>query len=185
MGEKSYPSKKMVKNIGEGKICFIPLTIPASKFLIPMKEGKDVTTFGPTMADIFADIPEGYSRGRINSDLLKVLETVVAEIEALLPEKISRLVDASPYLEMTTMRQKENNIILVHLVNYNVVLDGTITPAENVSVELVLPEGAKAKNIRYSGNLSDMQPVSFDTSGRTIKFVLPSVDIYGLAVIEL
>jgi hypothetical protein len=43
----------------------------------------------------------------------------------------------------------------------------------------------KAKNVKFSGNLSDMQPVSFDTSGRTIKFVLPEVGIYGLAVVEL
>ena len=185
IGETSYPSNKVVKNIGDGKICYIPLTIPASKFLIPMKEGKDVTTFGPTMADVFADIPEGYSRGRINPDLHKVLETVALEIETLLPEKISRLVDASPYLEMTTMRQKENNIILVHLVNYDVVLEGTITPTKNVSVELVIPDGMKVKNVKFSGNLSDMQPVSFDTFGETIKFVLPEVGIYGLVVVEL
>ena len=83
------------------------------------------------------------------------------------------------------MRPKEKNIILVHLVNYDVVLDGTITPAENISVELVLPDGVKAKNIKYSGNLSDMQPISFDTSGKTVKFVLPEVGVYGLAVVEL
>ena len=185
MGETSYPSKTVVKNISEGKICFIPLTIPPSKFLIPSKVGDDATTFGPSMADVFADIPEGYTRGRINSDLRKVLEIVAKEIETLLPEKISRLIDASPYLELTTMRQKENNVILVHLVNYDVVLDGTITPAENVSVELVLPEGVEAKNIRYSGNLSDMNPVSFDKTGQTIQFILPRVGIYGLAVVEL
>ena len=175
----------MVTNIGEGKICYIPITVPASKFLIPMKEGKDVTTFGPTMADVFADIPEGYSRGRIDPDLRKVLEQVAVEIESLLPGKISRLVDASPYLEMTTMRQKENNVILVHLVNYDVVLEGTITPTENVTVQLRIPDGMTAKNVRFSGTLSELQPVSFDKTGQTIQFVLPQVGIYGLAVVEL
>jgi len=185
MGEKSYPSKKVVKNIGEGKICYIPLNIPSSRFLIPAKVGEEVTTFGPSMADVFADIPEGYTRGRIDPELHDVLEKVASEIETLLPEKVTRLIDASPYLEITTMRQKDKNLILVHLVNYNVVLDGTVTPVENIKVELVLPEGTEAKNILYSGNLSDMQPVLFDKSGRTIKFVLPQVGIYGLAVVEL
>jgi hypothetical protein len=185
IAEKSYPQKKVVKNIGEGKISFIPLKIPASKFLIPSKVGEEATTFGPSMADVFADIPEGYTRGRINSDLRRVLEMVAVEIETLLPEKVTRLVDSSPYLELTTMRQKENNVILVHLVNYDVDLDGTITPTENVSVKLRLPDGTTAKNVRYSGNLSEMQPVPFDTSVGTVKFVLPEVNIYGLAVVEL
>jgi hypothetical protein len=185
IGENSYPSKKVVKNIGEGKISFIPLTIPASKFLIPSKTGGEVTTFGPSMADVFADIPEGYTRGRIDPELHDILEKVASEIETMLPEKVSRLIDASPYLEMTTMRQKEKNLILVHLVNYDVVLDGTITPAKNIKVELVLPNGTKAKNIKYSGNLSEMAPVSFDTKGGMIQFVLPTVDIYGLAIVEL
>lgn len=185
IGESTYPSDKIVANIGEGKICYIPLTIPASKFLIPVKQGKDVTTFGPTMADVFADIPEGYSRGRIDPDLREVLEQVAGEIESLLPGKISRLVNVSPYLEMTTMRQIENNVILVHLVNYDVVLDGTITPTENVTVQLRIPDGMTAKNIRFSGTLSDMQPVSFDKTGQTIQFVAPQVGIYGLAVVEL
>jgi hypothetical protein len=185
LGGTSYPSDKMVKNIGEGKVEFIPLVIPDSKFLIPFKQGKDVTTFGPTMGDVFADIPEGYSRGRINPHLREVLEEVAVEIESLLPGKISRLVDASPYLEMTTMRQKNNNLILVHLVNYDVVLDGTITPTENVIVQLRVPDGMTAKNVRYSGTLSEMQPVSFDNTGQTIQFVLPQVGIYALAVVEL
>jgi hypothetical protein len=185
MGETTYPAKKVVKNFGDGKVCYVPLTIPPSKFLIPMKVGKDVTTFGPTMADVFADIPEGYSRGRIAPDLRKVLEQVAVEIESLLPGKISRLVDSSPYLEITTMKQKEKNLLLVHVVNYDVVLEGTITPAKNIKVELSLPEGEAAKGITYSGNLSDMQPVSSDTKGGMITFVLPTVDIYGLAIVEL
>jgi hypothetical protein len=183
--QKSYPSEKMLKTVGSGRICFLPLKIPASKFLIPSKVGEEATTFGPSMADVFADIPEGYTRGRIHPDLRKVLENATAEIEMLIPEKITRLVDSSPYLELTTMRQKENNVILVHMVNYDVVLDGTITPAENIKVTLVLPAGKKAKNVIFSGNLTDMHPVSFDISGGTISFVLPSVDIYGLAVVEL
>jgi hypothetical protein len=185
LAKQSYPKKKMIKSVGEGKICLLPLKIPASKFLIPSKVGEEATTFGPSMADVFADIPEGYTRGRINSDLRNVLDNAALEIENLLADKVTKLLNASPYLEMTTMRQKEKNVILVHLVNYDVVLDGTITPAENVGIILSLPEGMSVKNVRYSGNLSDMRPVSFDTKGQTIQFVIPQVGIYGLAVVEL
>jgi hypothetical protein len=185
LASPSYPAEKVVKKIGQGKICFIPLNIPESKFLIPSKTGEDATTFGPSMSDVFADIPEGYTRGRIDPDLRLDLEKVAREIESLLPGKITRLVDASPYLELTSMKNKEKNVILVHLVNYDVVLDGTITPAENIKVELVLPKDTVVKSIKYSGNLMKMEPVSFDKKDGMIQFVLPSVDIYGLAIIQL
>ena len=185
LGEKSYPKEKVVKNVGAGRVSFVPLDVPTSKFLIPSKEGKDVTTFGPSMADVFADIPEGYTRGRIDPELRSALEEVSDEIVKLLPGRITRLVDASPYIEMTTMRQKEKNLILVHLVNYDVVLEGTITPAKNINVELVLPAGISAKSVTYSGDLGDMQPVSFDKSEGMVQFVLPSVNIYGLAIVQL
>jgi hypothetical protein len=185
IGDDQYPQKKVIKEVGTGNITFIPLSIPESKFLIPAKEGKDVTTFGPSMADVFADIPEGYTRGRIDPELKKVLNDVADEILNLLTGKITRLVDASPYLELTTMQNKDKNLILVHLVNYDVVLDGTITPATNINVELVLPDGAQAKKVNFSGNLSKMQPVSFDNKGGMIQFELPSVEIYGLGVVEL
>jgi hypothetical protein len=185
VGETTYPDGNLVRDVGKGKVSFIPLKIPPSKFLIPSKQGEDATTFGPSMADVFADIPEGYTRGRINPDLRNILENVAEEISTLLPGEVTRLVNASPYLELTTMRNKDKNLILVHLVNYDVVLDGTITPANNIKVELALPDGLAAKKISYSGNLSKMQPVSFDTNGGLIQFELPTVEIYGLAVVEL
>jgi len=57
LGQKSFPSNKAVINVGTGKLSYIPLEIPASKFLIPAKIGEDATTFGPSMTDVFADIP--------------------------------------------------------------------------------------------------------------------------------
>ena len=55
----------------------------------------------------------------------------------------------------------------------------------SISVELVLPDGENAKGVTYSGNLGDMQPVSFDAKGKTVSFTLPSVDIYGLAIVAM
>jgi hypothetical protein len=78
--------------------------------------------------------------------------------------------------------------MIMNLVNYNVTIDGTITPAENVSVQLVLPSDKKIKTVRYSGNLAPMEPVEFTTeqkAGRQlISFNIPIVEVYGLAICE-
>ncbi len=181
----AYPTVKMTFQLGGGKVSFVPLTIPDSKFLIPSKQGVDATTFGPSMSDVFADIPEGYSRGRMDLELKKVLDNMVLDIENVLVQKMSRIVDAPEYLEMTTMFNEKQNKLLVHLVNYDVVLDGTITPAENVKVNVVLPEGAVAKHVSYSGQLGDMQSIDFEVEGQVIHLSLPMLNVYGLVVIDL
>ncbi len=160
------------------------VTIPASKFLIPAKAGKNVTTFGPAMTDVFADVPEGYTRGRIDPELRKHLELAALEINTMLDGKLTRLVNGTPYLEMSTMNNKEKDKVLVHLVNYDVILDGTITPANDVELQIVIPDGKKVKKISYSGDLGKMQPVAFKEKAGLVHFTIPNVDIYGLATIE-
>ena len=184
LGDYGYPDQKTAKIVGDGKVCFLPLIIPESKFLIPAKTSEDATTFGPSMADIFADIPEGYTRGRIDSGLRNTLEMVSTELLGLIEGKSSRLVDSSPYLEMTTMYSKKKDHLLVHLVNYDVQLDGTITPAEGVKVVLHVPDGQKVNEIMFSGTLSPLQPVDFEFLNQEVQFVVPRVDIYGLAVVK-
>jgi hypothetical protein len=185
LGKKSYPDNKLVTAVGKGKICYLPLSIPKSKFLISAKEGKNVTTFGPSMADVFADIPEGYTRGRIDPELKKVLRTAADQIEELLAGEMTYLQNATPFLELTTMMQKEKDLILVHIVNYDVILDGTITPAEHFKVVISLPEGKTVKNIMYGGNLSQMEKATYSKSGKLITIDIPKIEIYGLGVVEL
>jgi hypothetical protein len=184
LGDNTYPDTKVEKSLGQGKIVYIPLTIPETKFLIPMKKTEDVTTFGPAMADVFADIPEGYTRGRIDPQLRTILETAANEMTTILAGKVTRLTTATPYLEITTMHQEEKDLMLVHIVNYNVTLDGTITPAENIKVELVVPGGKKAQKVSYSGELSEMELLTFEQKDNIVHLGLPEVGIYGLAIVE-
>jgi len=136
------------------------------------------------MADVFADIPEGYTRDRIDPQLRKYLVACVEEITTLLDGKLTRILDGTPYLEMTTMQNKKKDLMLMHLVNYDVLLDGTVTPAQNVQLEVLIPKGKEVRRISYSGDLDKVQSIPFEASGETIQFRIPNVDIYGLSVIE-
>lgn len=184
LGSDSYPVEKTEKVLGKGKLTYLPLTIPDSKFLIPAKAGANVTTFGPSMADVFADIPEGYTRNRIDPALRGYLNSAAAEITARLDGKMSRIVQGTPYLEMTTMTNKSKNLMLVHLVNYDVLLDGTVTPAQGIQIEVAVPEGKKVKTLSYGGELAGMQPVEFTESNGVVRFEAPVVNIYGMALLQ-
>ncbi len=184
-----YPAQLTVQKFGQGSVCFMPLTIPDSKFLIPLMRKGEVTTFGPEMADVFADIPEGYTRNRMDSALRQILNDVALKAIELLDDRVTRIQTTAPYVELTTMLNQKENCLLVHLVNYDVTVDGTITPCRNLKIQIALPAGKKAKSIRYSGTLSEMVPVEFGAIEKegvqVVTFEVEDIRVYGLAIIEL
>lgn len=186
--QKSWPTQYREKKVGRGVLAFMPLPIPAGRYLVPAKAKSEFTTFGPSMADLFADIPEAYTRGRFNPQLLPLLTSAVERIETLLKHRMSRLTTPAPFVEITTMLPETQGHMLLHLVNYNVTIDGLITPAENVGVQLLLPPGKQAVRVNCSGTLAERQPLAFKTdpkNPRLITFTVPRVEIYGMAVVEL
>ncbi len=186
LGQSAYPKQPSLRKAGGGQVRFLPVRIPASRFLIPMKAKGEYTTFGPTMADLFADIPEGYTRNRIDPALRKILESVADETQRLLPGRLTRVAGKTPYIEMTSMLSKDRSRMLVNLVNYDVTLDGTITPAKNVQLEVFVPEGRKVRNILYCGDLTALKPAAFrQESARLVSFTAGEVGIFGMAVLEL
>ena len=188
-GGEIYPRRPVTASVGQGKASFLPIVIPRQRFLIPPKNKTQATTFGPSMADVFPDIPEGYTRNRMDPQLRAVLESVADRIEKFPGVPVSRIVSKSPLVEFTTMTNPGKNLMLVHLVNYDVPLDGTIGPAKNVAVQVLLPPGKKIEALNYSGTLSQLKPVSFETgeagNRQIVRFTVDQLNIYGLAVLKL
>ena len=153
-----------------------------------MKSKGDYTTFGPTMADLFADIPEGYTRNRIDPALRRFSTNSPATFTSAPDKQTTRLLSPAPYVELTTMLDKAGTRMLLHAVNYDVTVDGDITPARGLRVQLALPKGKAVRSIRYSGTLGELRPVEVDSSQKdpsAAVITLDRVDVYGLAVIEL
>ena len=189
LGGGQYPASEVTRRIGRGQVLFIPVKVPPSRFLIPMKSHGNYTTFGPTMADVFADIPEGYTRNRIDPELHKLLERVAGKVRENLGTRVTRLTSVAPYIEITTMMEKTNRWMLLHIVNYDVTVDGTITPARELKVQVAIPRGKTARSLSWSGTLAEMQPIKYKTESRggrqTLMLDLDEVGTYGLAKIEL
>jgi hypothetical protein len=184
----SYPQAPVTKKLGAGRIVFVPLVIPQNRFLIPMKSKGEYTTFGPTMADLFADIPEGYTRNRIDPALRQILDKLADTLTSLLDKRITRLLSPAPYIELTTMLDKAGNRMLLHAVNYDVTVSGDITPARGLKVQLALPRGKTVRSIRFGGTLGEMHTVKWESPAPkqgSVVFDLDQVNVYGLAVIEL
>jgi len=184
-----YPDQEKEVQFGEGMVGYIPMLIAENKFLIPPKEKTEVTTFGPSMADVFPDIPEGYTRDRMDDNLRKILSYTADTILKFLKDRITRTEKSHPFVEITTMSQQEKNLVLLYLVNYNVTVDGTITPAKNVAVQVVLPQGYNVSDVKFSGTLEEMVSIPFETkqinTQYVVKFIPAKVNIFGLALVEM
>lgn len=183
----NYPQKNQLVSIGKGKILFIPLQLPDDKFLTRFEQ-KEGTFFGSSMVDVFADVPEAYTRNNMNPVLRKKLKSVADESFKLLNNNITKLKDDNKFIEISTMR-KNDELLLVHLVNYNVTVDGDITPAANIKVQVAIPQGHSVKKITYSGNLGDMKVLDYEVQNEDgismATISCPNLNIYGLAKIEL
>ena len=183
-----YPKDKLIKSLGKGKIIFMPLEMPSHKFLTVMELKGDATTFGSSMVDIFADVPEAYTRNKIHPELRQILENLANEVKDISSDHLTILKNESPFVELTTMRNADK-YILVHLVNYNVTIDGDITPVADIEAQIAIPESLSVKNITYSGELVEMQNLKFDSQEsngkKMVNVTFPSLNIYGLAKIEL
>ncbi len=185
----TYPPEETVAEVGLGLAAYMPLNIPPGRFLITQSAKEEVTTFGPDMADIFPDIPEGYTRGRMNPELRIVLERVATRAVELLDNRVSQILTRHPYLELTTMVPGTGNRLLAHLVNYNVTLDGTITPTRDIMLQLLLPPGMSASSVSYCGDLSALSSISHAATstgkGQLLTISLNSLELYGLLVVEM
>lgn len=183
----TYPTSLTQIDVDLGTIVYIPLDVTNNRYLIDMKSRGEYTTFGPTMADLFPDIPESYTRNRINPELRKVLENVPDQILKINNDEVSRLSEIYPYVEMTTMMNNPKNQMLIHLVNYDVTLDGDITSAENIKLQVRVPDGKSVQSVEYSGTLSPMKKLDFEVSQskNMVHLNIDQINTYGLAIISL
>ncbi len=156
----SFPNEKSVQSFNKGEIIFLPLEIPEHKFLTVQKNNPDATTFGSSMVDIFADVPEAYTRANMHPDLKSILNNLAAEVRNVLNGHLTALETVLPFIEFTTML-KSNEHILVHLVNYNVTVEGDITASKEIKARIVIPGGSKVKKILYNGELADLNELDF------------------------
>jgi hypothetical protein len=171
----SYPDQPVSRRVKKGQVEFIPLSIPASRF-------------GAHLKSDFADIPDAVVRDQIDPQLRQILEGVAGKVEQMLPNRLTRLAGKHPFVEINSMVTPANNRMLVHLVNYDLTLDGDITPAKNVDVEVVVPAGKKVRGIEYNGALGALQPVKFTSCGGSapcVRFQADQIDVWGLAVLTL
>jgi hypothetical protein len=177
-----------VRPVGKGQVRYIPVPADERAFLIEAKQAGEFTTFGPSLADRFADIPEGYTRGRIHPGLTERLLEVGRAVEEMNPAA-SRRLSEHPYVEFSTMRNDRTGRLLVHLVNYDVSIRGDVHNASDVMLRVALPSGRSAAGVRYGAVNRPFAGIPYEVrtvAGREVlHFVADGLEVYGLVLIDM
>jgi len=170
----AYPGQAVSRKLKQGQVQFIPLPIPDSQYRAHLKDS------------LFADVADAVVRDEIDPALRKILQGLADKVVQMLPQRLTRVDGKYPYVEINSMATPAKDRMAVHLVNYDLTIDGDVTPARNVNVEVALPPGRKVRSIEYNGTLDAMQPVKFAACGPScVRFQADQVNIYGLAVLTL
>ncbi len=185
--KNEYPDKLSIKRYGNGLVCYIPVPTDEHKYLVKTIDSENVTTFGPSMADVFPDIPEAYTRGNIHPELKSILNKLVDLLIEITSDGLTQIVNSKSLVELSTMDNKRNEL-LFHLVNYDVTLLGELSVKNNLKVQIRVPNDRKILNITYSGELDELKPIDFKTrlykGEKLVQIELPKTEIYGFGIIE-
>lgn len=166
------PVEVTQRQIGKGRVVFIPLnTLPVGK--------------GDTDNSPLPDDHMMYGQGKFPARIKSAFETLPAAVEWAAAGKLSGKLQAPYTVEFTTMEQKNKNVLLVHLVNYNMNLDGIVTPAKKIKVKVLIPESRTVTRLTVGSPLFDTREVTYKKAEDFLEFEIPTFEIYCLATVYL
>jgi len=166
------PVEAVQKQAGKGRVVFIPFN--------PLPVGKGDTENTPLPDDHMM-----YGQGKFPARIKAALEALPAAVEWAAAGELSGKLQAPYTVEFTTMEQKEKNVLLIHLVNYNMNLDGVVTPAKQVKVKLLIPQGRTVSQVTVGSPLYETDKVTYKKTGAFLEFEIPAFEIYSLATVYL
>jgi len=164
------PIEMIQKEVGKGRIAFIPLNV------LPVGKGDTRNTPLP-------DDHMMYGQGKFPLRVKGAFDSLPAAVEWAAAGKLSAKMTGPYTVEMTTMEQISNNLQAIHLVNYNMNLDGEVTPAKDISVKFRVPDGKKVAKVTFGSPLSSTKEISYQKADKYIDFKIPSFEVYSLATV--
>jgi len=164
------PVEPVQNKVGDGRVVFIPFN--------PLPVGKGNTRNTPLPDDHMM-----YGQGKFPPRIKSAFDLLPEAVEWAADGKFSAKLHAPFTVEFTTMEQKEKNLQLIHFVNYNMNLDGEVTPAKQVHVKLKLPENKQIRQVTFGSPLMETTQIAYVLNDQYVEFEVPEFEVYSLATV--
>lgn len=157
--EVRQSGKPINNQFGQGKVVYIPVIEPSIE--------RPRTA---SMVNKYWKLPLNYS------DIIEAIKWA-SDYKLLIEVKAPLTVVA----ELT--EQKDQNKMILHLINYNVKKEDRV---KDINVSLKIPVGEQVHNLKWiSPDREKEEPLDFDVKDDNIVFKMPELHVYGLVVIKL
>ncbi len=108
---------------------------------------------------------------------------IIDAVEWAAGSELSLNVDAPETVTIELTEKKDRSRVMLHLLNYD---SGHGSMMKNIGVSLDIPDGRKVESVlNLSPDRDKANKIDFTIEGRRVKFQIPLLDTYELAVIKL
>jgi hypothetical protein len=159
-GGDQFPASGPVRNqVGRGRVVYIPEIKPA----IPKP-------MGARMTSEYWKLPVNWKE-------------IVESVRWAAGGAFSLEMNAPPSVIAEPMRRAEGKELLLHLVNYDVARDPSVS---NIEVSLRLPQNAQVENVTLlSPDRADTPSLAYKVHDGMVAFIVPRLATYDLALVRL
>jgi hypothetical protein len=126
----------------------------------------------------------GWARGQWSVRLKATIDGVVTAVEAAAGDAMTARKHGGPGVEISAMRKPGSDDLIVHAVNYGVDLSGEVAPARDVQISVAL-NAKRVAGVEWRALDGVHQSLQVRETGRRAEFVVPQLDIYGIAFVRL
>lgn len=180
--------KVVKKNIGSGIIVYMPV------------DQQQLDQFGELLKTYNNDESEGYTIsiyqhkvfgwGQYHEHLKDTWAKLPKVIKETATNGLLGVIDTPEKAELTTMLSPDGKRLFAHIVNYQVGLNGELTPLKEATVTLRIPKNKQVKAVLYSNVAAPApQKIGYEeienNGARFIKIKISDEEIYGIISVEL
>lgn len=177
----SNPPREVIKKeIGSGRIIYLWLDLE--------RERMDREIFNDY--DIAIMHHKIFGWGQFPDALKVTFQQLINATRWAANDSLTEIVESPGTVELTSMKSPDGKRIFAHLVNYQIDIDGNLTPLKDINVSIQLPKGKSVKLVLISTTSSpeakELDFIEKSGNGRNyVKFSVPELEIYNMAHILL
>lgn len=126
-----------------------------------------------------------WARGEWPALLRPTMDAVVEAVEQAGGDSLAARRHGPAGVEVSVMRRPGSDDLIVHAVNYGVDLAGAVTAAKDVRISVCAPGGKPITGVAWHSLDEPTEPVSVAREGERVEFTVPSLGIYGIAIVRV
>ena len=126
-----------------------------------------------------------WARGQWPASLEPTMAAVVSAVETAVGDELTARRHRPDSVEISVMGRPESDDLIVNVVSYGVDIDGSVTPSKDIRISVHAPKGKRVGRVMWHPLDGAAETLPTKQTGERTEFTIPTLDIYGIAIVEV